>query len=218
MSNAKMFTIDLLKGRGVPVRSSPKNIAVIATSLAVPAIIAVMMFVYYMHSNIVISIQNKEITNCEAMTNKLSEATALLKTFESEKKYVSASLSEVAATINKHTQWTPVIVEIVKNMPDSIVLTEMNVREETIQKRVASRGKPGGMVDISVPVRTMQINVCESSGFVYGQSIRDFEDRLRSSPLLGPRLDNINVSQDADKVKGQDVTSYQIDCAFKPTL
>lgn len=212
----KMFAIDLLKGQGIPVRSRPENIAATVMTLAIPAIIAVIMFVYYMHNSIVISIQRREMANYETMTNKLTDAVALQKAFEDKKKVVNGCLSEVGTNIGKYTQWTPVIVETVKNMPDSMVLTGINVNEENLQKSVLS--KKGETVNITIPVKTLQISVSENSGFAYGQAIRDFEDRLRVSPVFSPRLDNINVSQDVDKFTGEGVTSYQINCSFKPTL
>jgi ribosomal protein L24 len=218
MNNVRMFTIDLLKGQGIPVRSRPENIAVTAVTLAVPAIIGAIMFGYYMRNSIAISIQKQEIASYETRINKLSEAAALQKAFEEEKKVVNGCLSEAAATINKHTQWTPVLIEIIKNMPDSILLTGINVREDNVKKKEPSKNKSGEMVEVDVPVRILQINACENSGPGYGQSIRDFQDRLRASPLFSSRLDNISVSQGVDTLKRQDVVSYQINCAFKPGL
>lgn len=217
MNNVKMFTIDLLKGQGIPARSRPENVAVMAVTLAVPAIIAIIMLGYYMHSSIVTSVQKKEIASYETMTNKLSESAALQKAFKTEKETVKGCLSEVATTINKYTQWTPILVEMVKSMPDSILLTGVNVTEETVQKKILLKGNPGQMTDSVVPIKTLQINVSENPGLDYGRSIRDFEDRLRSSPVFGPRLDNINVSQDVETFKGQGVVLYQINCVFKPT-
>jgi hypothetical protein len=218
MNNAKMFTIDLLKGQGIPIKSRPESIAVTAVTLAVIAIIAITMLGYYLHNRIVISIQRQRIANYETKINELSEAVTLQKAFEKEKEIINGCLSEVSTTINKHTQWTPVLTEIVKSMPDSILLTGMDVKQDTVKKKAPSKNKGEGMVDVAVPVRMLQINVRENSGFGYGQSVRDFQERLRSSALLSPRLDNIDVSQEVDKLKGQDVVSYQIICAFKPGL
>jgi hypothetical protein len=212
-----MFTIDLLKGRGIPVRNRPENIAVAAVTVAVPVIIALIMFGYYMRSSIVLSVQKQEIIGCDTQISKMSEAAALQKTFESEKKIANGCLSEVATNIKNHIQWTPVLVEIVKNMPNSILLTGINVKEDNITKKVFSK-ETGKTTDVSVPVRTLQINVFETSGSVHGQSIRDFQDSLRSSAVFGPQLDNISVSQGVEKLKGQDVVSYQIDCSFKPGI
>ena len=218
MNNVKMLTIDLLKGQGIPRRSRPESIAATAMMLEVPAIIAIIMFGYYMHNRVVISIQKQKLVNYETRINKLSEAAALQVAFEKEKEIINGCLSEVAATINKHTQWTPILIEIVKSMPDSMLLTGIDVKEDTVKKKVSSKNKDGGTVDAIVPVRILQIDARENSGFGHGQSIRDFQDSLRASAEFSSRLDNINISQGVDTSKGQDVVSYQINCAFKPGL
>ena len=218
MSNVKMLTIDLLKGQGIPIRSRPESIAITAVMLQVPAIIAIIMFGYYLHNRVVISIQKQKIVNYETRINGLSEAAALQEAFEKEKKVINGCLSEVATTINKHTQWTPVLIEMVKSMPDSILLTGIDVKQDTVKKKIPSKNKGGGTVDVVVPVRMLRIDARENSKFGHGQSIRDFQDRLRSSTVISPRLDNIDISQGVDTSKGQDIVSYQINCAFKPGL
>jgi hypothetical protein len=218
MNNVKMLTIDLLKGQGIPIKSRPKSIAVMAVMLAIPAIIAIIMFSYYMHNRVVISIQKQRMVNYETKINELSEAAALQETFEKEKKVVSGCLSEVATNINNHVQWTPVLIEIVKSMPDSILLTGIDIKQDTVKKKVPSKKGSEEKVDVIVPVRILQIDARENSGFGHGQSIRDFQNNLRSSAVFSPRLDNISISQGIDTFKGQDVVSYQINCIFKPGL
>jgi hypothetical protein len=217
MNNVKMLTIDLLKGQGIPVRSRPESIAATTVMLEVPAIIAIIMFGYYMHNRVFISIQKQKIVNYDARINRLSGAAAVQIAFEKEKENINGCLLEVAATINKHTQWTPVLVEVVKSMPDSILLTGIDVKQDIVKKKVLSK-EGGGEKVVTVPIRVLQISARENSGFGYGRSIREFQDRLRSSALLSSRLDNINVSQSVGVSNGQDVVSYQINCAFKPGL
>ncbi len=218
MNNVKMLTIDLLKGRGIPAKSRPESIVVTAMVLGVPAIIGIVMFSYYMRSRVVISIQKQGIVSCETKINNLSEAAAMQEAFEKEKKIANGCLSEVAATITNHTQWTPVLIEIVKSMPDSILLAGIGVKQDTVRKKVFAKDGSGGMSEVVVPVRILRINARESSGLARGQSIRDFQDTLRSSAVFSSRLDNVNVSQEVDKSGGQNVVSYQITCAFKPGL
>ncbi len=215
MSNVKMLTIDLLKGQGVPVRSDLDKIAFTVVALEIPIFIAIMLMGCYLSNNINISIKKQKIVNYDKMINKLSEAAALQNAFEKEKKSIEGSLSEVAATINNHAQWTPVLVEIVKTLPDSVLLKGISVKQDTIKKRMLSKKGTGEIVDVAVPVTILRINVSEKSGSGREQPIRDFQDNLRSSAVIGSRLDNITISQGVETFKGQDFVSYQIDCVFK---
>ncbi len=213
-----MFTIDLLKGQGIPIKSRPENIAVGAVTFAVPVIVAIVMFGFYLSDRVVISVQRQGIVNYESNIGKLSEAAELQKSFEREKNAISGCLSDVSSAIGKHTQWSDILVVLVKNMPDSMVLTRLEAKERSVRRKVPQKGDPGKMVSISVPVRTLQMSISGNSHYNCDKAVRDFRDRLRFSTLLGPKLEDIRVSQKSDTLDGRDVISYEIDCIFKPQL
>jgi len=213
-----MFTIDLLKGQGLPAKSRPESIAIAAATLAVPVIIAIVMFGLYLRNKIIISVQKQAIANYETKIGGLSDAVELQKSFENEKNAISGCLSEASASLGRHTQWSPVLATLVKNMPDSVVLTELEVKQTSVKRKVPKKDDPKKMIDISVPVRTLRINVCGSPQSDCDKAVRDFRERLRSSTLLGPKLENIRVSQRFGTLESRDVVSYQIECIFKPGL
>jgi len=213
-----MFTIDLLKGQGIPAKSRPEGIAIAAATLAVPVIIAIVMFGLYLRNKIIISVQKQAIANYETKIGGLSDAVELQKSFENEKNAISGCLSEASASLGRHTQWSPVLATLVKNMPDSVVMTELEVKQSSVKRKVPKKDDPKKMIDISVPVRTLRINVCGSPQSDCDKAVRDFRERLRSSTLLGPKLENIRVSQRLGTLESREVVSYQIECIFKPGL
>ncbi|UCE98918.1 MAG: hypothetical protein JSV82_06950 [Planctomycetota bacterium] len=213
-----MFTIDLLKGHGIPVKGRPEGTVITVASFAVPIIIAIVMFGFYLSNKIVISVQKQEIANYEANMGKLSAAIKLQESFEKETSIINNCLSEVSSSINRHTQWSQILVILAETMPDSLVLTGLKVKQDSVRKKVPQKNDPKKMVDISVPVRTLQMSVSGNPRFNCDKAIRDFKDGLRLSDMLGPKLENIKVSQKAETLKDKDVISYEINCIFKPVL
>ena len=213
-----MFTIDLLKGQGIPIRSRPEGIAVAVVTFAVPLIVAIVMLGYYLHTTITISIQKQRIINYETKIAELSDAVKLQKSFEREKYIINNCLSEVSYSIDRHIQWSPILATLAENMPNSVVLTKLEVKQRFTKRKVPKKDEPKKMIDISVPVRTLQMSVSGSPHSACDEAIRDFRDRLRSSALLGPKLEDIRVSQGFGTLEGKDVVSYDIDCIFKPAL
>jgi len=213
-----MFTIDLLKGQAIPIKSGPEGIAIAVTAFAVPLIIAIVMFGYYLHTKIVISIQKQGIVNYETKINELSNAVELQKSFEKEEDIINSSLSEVQFSIGRHIQWSPILATLVKNMPDSVVLTQLSIMQRSVKRKVPKKDNPKETISISVPVRTLQMSVSGSPHSACDRAIRDFRDRLRFSTQLRPKLEDIRVSQESDTLEGQDVVSYEINCIFKPAL
>ena len=213
-----MFTVDLLKGQGLPAKSRPAGVVISAVAVAVPLVIAMVMLGFYLRNRIIISVYNREIAGWEAKIGKLSDLVKLQESFEKEKTVYSGCLAEVKSSIGRFTQWSPVVATVVKNMPESVVLTNLEVKQRSMKKKIPKKDDPKKTTDIEIPVRTLCVSVCASPQADSDQMVRDFSARLRSSDFLGPRLENITVSQESGTLDGRDVISYQIDLVFKPGL
>jgi hypothetical protein len=212
-----MFTVDLLKGQGIPTKSRPEGIAVAAVTFGVPVIVAIVMFGLYLSDSIAITVQKQEIVNYEKKTGGLSDAVELQKSYQSERNAIISSLSEVSSSIGRHTQWSPVLVTVVENMPRSMVLTDLEAKQRSAKRKITREDNT--KAEVSVPVRTLRISVSGYPDYDCDRAVRDFADRLRLSTVLGPRLEEIRVSkQDFGKLEDKNAVSYDIDCIFKPEL
>jgi hypothetical protein len=213
-----MFTIDLLKGEGLPAKGRAQNMAVAAIASAVPFVIAVAMFGFYLHNRIIISIQTGEIAACKEKTDKLSDAVAKQRALELNRTAYGACLAEVKTAVERHTQWSPILATVVGNMPESVVLTALEVKDRTVKRKVPNKDNPETTTEVSILAPTLQMNVAATPQSDGDKAVRAFRDKLQSSDLLGPRLESITVSQKADGLSGLDVVSYEINCLFKPKL
>jgi Tfp pilus assembly protein PilN len=213
-----MFKIDLLKGQGLPMKSSPGGIAIAAVTVAVPMTIAIIMFGFYLNDRTHVSIKEQEIVRCQAEIDKLSGAVEQQDSLEKEKIVYGNYLSEVKSSISRYIQWSPVLVTLVENMPDSVMLTELEVMQHSVRKKVPNKDNPQEMVEKNVPVRILRMSVSGSPQHDCDKAVRDFRNHLRSSAFLGPKLENIGVSQESETLEGRDVASYEIECVFKARL
>jgi Tfp pilus assembly protein PilN len=213
-----MFTIDLLKGQGVPLKSSPGGIAIIAITIAIPLYVLIMMFGFYVNDSTYMSIKEQEIVRCQSEIDKLSGAVKLYESLEKDKILYNSCLSEVKSSIDKFIQWSPVLVTLVENMPNSVMLTELEVREDSVRRKVPKKDNPQEIVDDNVPVKVLRMTISGGRQYDCNDEVKDFQDRLQSSAFLGPQLENIVVSRESETLKGRDVASYEIECVFKPRL
>ena len=213
-----MFKIDLLKGQGIPIRSRPEGIIMAVVTAVVPLILAIVMCSIYVHNRILISINKQRITNCTAKIGGLVEAVRLQESLAKEKEKYGDHLSEVKSTVGRYTQWSPVLAAMMESMPDSVVLTALDVKQSSVKKKIPKKDNPTVLTDVTVPITTLRLSVCASPQSDSDQAIREFRDGLRSSPFLGPTLDNIVVSQELGTLDGREVVSYEIDCVFKAKL
>jgi hypothetical protein len=211
-----MFTIDLLKGQGIPIKSGPWGLVIAAMTFVVPIVVAVVMLGFYLSDRIVILTKKQEIVNYEGYISKLSDAVKLQESFEKEKNNINNCLSEALSSAGRHTQWSPILATVAENMPDSMVLTRLEVKQRSINRMVPQKDDPNTMINVSVPASTLQMSVSGRLQTNNDKAVKDFKDRLRLSALLAPKLEDIIVSQKSDTFEGQEVVSYEIDCIFKP--
>ncbi|MHC4060638.1 MAG: hypothetical protein ACYSUC_05730 [Planctomycetota bacterium] len=212
-----MFTTDLLNGQGIPVRSGPERVTVATVAVGVPVVIAIIMLGWYLSNNITVSVTRQALANYEARTKELADAIESQMSFEKEREVIYNCLSEVSTCIGKHSQWSPVLEAVVQNLPDAVVLTRLEAKQDSTKIKAAPKGDGRQTVDISVPLRTLRMTV--SGNPQYGdKAVRDLRDRLRLSTVLGSKLQDIDITQKPDKLDGRDAVSYEINCFFKPGL
>jgi hypothetical protein len=214
MAGRRLLTIDLLKGQGIPTRSNPEKIALMAMTVIIPTFMSIAMFGYYWKNNVLISIQKQKIENIQKNIVKLAAAQSLLDKSEKEKKFRNDCLSEVSKSISKEYLWTPAIVEIVKLLPDSVLLTSLEIKVNNMKKMIPSK-TGGAEVEVLIPVKRMRISVAERTPG-QGPEIKKFQDNLRSSEFFSPLLESITASQGIASNKDKDAVSYQVECSFKP--
>jgi hypothetical protein len=213
-----MFTIDLLKGQGIPRKNKPAGMAVAAITVAVPFIAAIAAFTCYLCNATIISIEKQAITSYQAKFNKLSDAVKLHKSLEQEKNLYIDCLSEVKSSIANHTQWSDILAAVVENLPEAVILTKLEVTQQHEKRKVPAKDDPKKTVDITVPIKTLKINVAAHPGSNCDGAVRDFRNRLLNLPYLQQTFNSINVSQTSGTLGNQQVISFEIDCIFKPPL
>ena len=200
------------------MKSGPWGVAIAVAAFVVPILVAMVMLGFYTSNRIVIKVTRQEIVNYETNIKTLSDAVKLQGSLEKEKNDTSSCLSEVLSSVGRHTQWSPVLVTMVENMPDSMVLTRLEVKQNSVNKQVPKRENPKEMMTVSVPASTLRMSVSGRSQADSDKAVKDFKDRLRLSALLAPKIEDIVISQKTDTFEGKDVVSYDIDCIFKPEL
>ena len=213
-----MFTIDLLNGQAIPPKGKPGGLAIIAMTVVVPIAVAIVMFLVYFNNDVALAVKEKEIARYETEINKNSDAVKINNELQEEKRAYSKYLSEVRSSIGKHTQWSPALATLIENIPDSVILTSLEIEHDLVRKKVPKKDNPKKKVEISIPVRILRVGVTGGDQRDCDRAVKDFMDRLWASASLGPMFENIGHSQESTEEGDRNVISYEISCYFKPGL
>jgi hypothetical protein len=215
-----MFTIDLLKGRGIPVKSGPTGVAFAAITVMVPLGLVIAMLGSFLNNKIVIAVEKNNVAGFEKKINsyEIEHALRVAKLLKQQEQDLQDSISEVSSIIANRTQWTTVLETIVKNMPLSMVMTRIEVKDESRKVERAKKDDPETMIMVTIPVRILHMSLIGDLQSNYDKEVRDFRDSLLCDELLGPKLEEIRVAQEFDEVNDRDVVSYEMYLVFKPTM
>lgn len=213
-----MYTVDLLQGEGIPIRSRPGGVAFACLIVVVPFLAATGMTRYYLDNDIVITIQKQQENRLTTAVQALSSAVQKREALEKEKAEATQTLSEVKTALGEHHQWSPVLASLLESLSDTLVLTRLEARHDTIRAKVSVKDDPAKKIDTNVPVRVLKICVCGKDKESSSEAVRRLQEGLRSAPALGPLLDTITVSQDATILDGHEAALYELNCVFKPVV
>jgi len=213
-----MFTIDLLKGQGIPARSRPEGIIATAVTVVVPMAMAAIMFGIYLSNRVVMNIQRREISNYEEKMSQLSDVMRTFKSYERRKSTIQQRILEGTLAVDEHQQWSDILVTIVKNMPESIVLKQMTLESRTVRVKIPDSEDPKKKVDKMILARTLQLTLGGAAGAISDREVKDFRDKLRASSVLASKLEDIPVSQQVEMVDDREIITYEMKCILKPQI
>jgi hypothetical protein len=209
-----MFTVDLLKGQGLPAKSSPKCIALAVGTFAVPAVAGLFLLGLYLSNSVLTSTQKRSLSRYDGRIDRISAAVEAHRSLQESKRTLSGFLDELPVTVQRFTQWSPILVTVVEEMPRQVALTELKIHKQSVKAKVPSRDDPAKSTDITVPARTMQLCVAQAAGSGTEEVVKGYMDRLRASESLGPSIADMRVSQELVEIAGTQVPAYQILCVL----
>jgi hypothetical protein len=215
-----MFNIDLLKGRGVPVKSGLTGMAFVAITIIVPLGFVIAMLGSYLNNKIVIAVEKSNVASFEKKisSDEIEHALRVAKSLKQQERDLHDSLSEVSSVIGSRIQWTVILETVVKNMPTSMVMTRIEVKKESRKVKIPKEDDPEKMVMVTIPVRILRMSLMGDLQDNYDEKVRDFRDSLLCDELLSSKLEEIRVAQEFDKVDDRDVVSYEMYLVFKPIM
>jgi hypothetical protein len=212
-----MYTIDLLKGHGIPIRNRRGGLLIIIATVAIPLVIAMVMYTQYLLNNIDISRMEITLKDRDKKIAQMADAVKSLASLERQSVTMQDCLADVSVAISKNVQWSPILRLIVENMPATTQLKKLDVSLVQLSKQVPDKTDPKRLVNVPYASRTLRISLHEFSKSDNGEGVHTFISKLRTSNVLAGKIDDIRIAaQEREKVQGVEVTRYDIDCVFKP--
>ena len=209
-----MHTIDLLRGQGIPAKSTLGSVAMVAVIVAVPILAGAVLLDRYLHNKEVVAIGQEGITKAQETIERFAADVKFQEQMEQRRGGVNSRLAEVKSYLGDYVQWSPVLITLAENMPADMVLSKLTAEVRRSRERGFESNDPNRPVNVNITKRTLTLDISGGAAGSYDAVIRKYRDDLSSSPVLGPKLENIIVSQRTGQSAGEKAV-YTMNLMFK---
>ena len=211
-----MFTIDLLKGTGLPHRTSPARLAMEAVPFMVPVIVAVMLLFQYGYNNTVIATMRIDTGRLEGNIRELSEDMAAFERYNSCILKAGDRLGEVAQALGQHRQWSGILEELVRSLPEPVALQQLDLKRNASKKRVPDKNNPKELVTATIITRSLLISVFGKPSPRTDQAVYDYMSSISQSEALKPFVEDVRItSRQEEDIDKRRMAVYEIECLLK---
>jgi hypothetical protein len=210
-----MFTIDLLKGKGLPTQSRPIVVAIAAVPLLIPLMVTAVMAVCCLQNRSMIQTRRNIIQDNQqkvaAFADDLAQYTAANKQICG----VQGRLDDVNKALGYRIQTTPILVQLAANLPDNLTITKLDLTR-TDQRTKETDAKTGSAQYVTSVRRKLKLVVGGTSNANTDQSAEQYVQLLRNSKSLSGWFNDIQiVSRSNGTIDERNCAFYEIECNLK---
>ncbi len=202
-----MFTIDFLKNQGLPEKNHPFEAGLFTVIAVVSLLVFFLLCIQYFNNSTVLKSKQKTLTKYESMLQKESGEGSLRFNIEKNLSIYDKRHLEVADSIGRYVQWTPVLRKFVDLQQPSMLLNELSVIRSIEKKKITSIVDPNEKVDIDIINRTLKSDVYDFMPAAEDVAIEKYLADLRSSPSLKGVIKEAYIieSSDAEYTDSDDI-------------
>ena len=183
-----MHTIDLLKGQGLPAKTTLGSVFFAAMIFVVPLLVGAGMVGLYLLNNTKIEIKQGEIDRYKKEIEDLKPKVRQTAKMVEEKNSIANRLGEVSKCVDTYTQWTPVLIDVAKNLPENMKMNRLAITNEQSRNSGRRNNDPNKPLIIPIPQRKMTLEISGRGKEDFNLKVQEYQNTLKSKASLGPEL------------------------------
>lgn len=210
-----MFSIDLLKGKGLPQTFDVKT-SVLKTVLILIPLLAITVFAAsYQRDRAMLNNQQQTLKSNQQQIEQYTKDMAEYNRVNTQIKGMEKCLKDISKALSYRIQVSDVLVELVQSLPDSIFIYEIKLDRNA--QRIKDQQEDSAEVKQRLVVRRqMQLVVCGYDAEQSDAAVQDYVNKLEQSPLLSEIFVEIKPSaRQQGEVDGRPAIYYEIDCVLQ---
>jgi hypothetical protein len=193
-----MFKIDFLKGQGLPAKSRTVETGLFAGIAAVSVLILCLLFMQYFHNSLILRTKQKLLTSLEARLKKTAGEGSIKSRIKQNLGIYDECYFEIASSIGRYVQWTPLLRELANSLPPSMLINELSVTCSISKEKVTSIRDPGKQVDFEIVNRTLNSDLYGFNPDENDTAVKSYLAIWRDSRVLNSAFEKVYLAESSD--------------------
>ncbi|MCD6174897.1 MAG: hypothetical protein J7K65_03905 [Planctomycetes bacterium] len=210
-----MFSIDLLKGKGLPETIDLKRSALKALPILIPVLAVTLFASAYQHDRALLRDQRQILSSNQQQLALHTEDIAEYNKINSKIKGMQKCLNDISKAMTYRVQVSEVFVELSQALPENIFVYEINLDRKSVQEKIQNPDS-GEVTQRLVVRRKLNLVLCGYDADRSDTAVQEYVNALKQSPLLAKIFLEIKPSaRQQGEVEGRPAIYYEIECILR---
>jgi len=193
-----MFKIDFLKGQGLPARSQTAEMGLFGGIAAVFVLILCLLFVRYCDNALTLRTKQKHLDSLESTLRETASRGSIKSRIRKNLAIYNECHSEIAGSLGRYVQWTPLLRELANSLPSSMLINELSVTRTVNKEKVTSIREPDKQVDFEIVNRTLNSNLYDFNPDANNTAVKSYLASWRNSEVLNNAFEKVYLAESSD--------------------
>jgi len=210
-----MFSIDLLKGKGLPEKIDLKRSILKVLPILIPALAVTLFASAYQNDKALLQDRQQVLKSNQQQLGLYTEDVAEYNKINSKIKGMQKCLNDISKAMAYRVQVSEVFVELVQSLPENIFVYEMKLDRESVQEKI-QQPDSGEVKQRLVVRRKLKLALCGYDGNRSDAAVQEYVNTLNQSPLLTEVFSEIEPSaRQQSEVDERSAICYEIECTLR---
>lgn len=210
-----MFSIDLLKGKGLPEKVDFKRSALKALPILIPVLAVTLFASAYQQDKTQLRHQRQTLESNQKEIERHAEDIAEYNKLNSAIKGMEKCLGDISKSMDYRIQVSGLLVELVQILPESIFIYEMKLDRTAVREKF-QLADSDQVIQKLIVRRHLKLVLCGFDPERSDGGVQDYVNALKQSTLLTEIFTEIKPpTRQQGQVDGRDAIYYEIECVLR---
>lgn len=193
-----MFEIDFLKSQGLPAKNRLFEVGLFTGIAVISSLILCLLYVLYFCNSSTLRSKQKTLASLESMLEETSGESSLKSHIDKNLSIYDECYFEIAGSIGRYVQWTPILRELADSLPPSMLLNELSVIRTVKKQKIASIRNPKKKVSFEIINRSLKSDLYDFMPDADDTAVKNYLASWRNSQVLSTVFKDIYLAKSSD--------------------